>query len=217
MYTVRRGDTLSHIARKQKTSVKTLMSANPGIKNANRIRVGQQINLPGVQDTFEASPASAKGSNPQGKVDGGIKGAANAASQAEPQGVADPKAPAGPRGSEWGRVGANGAKKVPSQGIRNVAAATTSKAGVPASWATSPALWKLLGEENDRFDTTRGHDGKKSTAFGMFQFLNKTWKGTGIAKTTDPEKQFIAGYRYIRDTYKTPERAWAFWQKHRWY
>lgn len=45
-YTVKKGDTLSKIAKKHCTTVHALMSVNPGIKNANMIRVGQVINLP---------------------------------------------------------------------------------------------------------------------------------------------------------------------------
>jgi LysM repeat protein len=44
--TVKSGDTLSQIAKKYSTSVRQLMAANPGIKNANQIRVGQKIKLP---------------------------------------------------------------------------------------------------------------------------------------------------------------------------
>lgn len=43
---VKSGDTLSQIAKKYSTSVRQLMAANPGIKNANQIRVGQTIKLP---------------------------------------------------------------------------------------------------------------------------------------------------------------------------
>jgi len=49
------------------------------------------------------------------------------------------------------------------------------------------------------------------------QFLDSTWKGTGVAKTSDPEQQFIGGFRYIQQRYGSPEAAWAFWQKHHWY
>ena len=44
--TIKSGDTLSQIAKKHSTSVRQLMAANPGIKNANQIRVGQKISLP---------------------------------------------------------------------------------------------------------------------------------------------------------------------------
>jgi LysM repeat protein len=44
-YTVKTGDTLSQIAKKSGTTLKALLSANPGIKDPNKIRVGQKIKL----------------------------------------------------------------------------------------------------------------------------------------------------------------------------
>ena len=44
--TVRSGDTLSQIAKKYNTSVRQMMAANPGIENADKIRVGQVLKLP---------------------------------------------------------------------------------------------------------------------------------------------------------------------------
>lgn len=46
-YTVRSGDVLSRIARRYNVSLSSLLAANPQITNANRIRSGQVINLPG--------------------------------------------------------------------------------------------------------------------------------------------------------------------------
>lgn len=57
----------------------------------------------------------------------------------------------------------------------------------------------------------------KSTAYGLFQFLNSTWASTGIAKTSDPRMQAIAGLKYISSRYGSPLGAKAFWQAHRWY
>ena len=43
---IKSGDTLSQIAKKNNISLRDLLSANPSIKNANQIRVGQSIKLP---------------------------------------------------------------------------------------------------------------------------------------------------------------------------
>ena len=43
---VKRGDTLSDIAKRMGTTIKALMAANPSIKNANMIRIGQTIKGP---------------------------------------------------------------------------------------------------------------------------------------------------------------------------
>lgn len=57
----------------------------------------------------------------------------------------------------------------------------------------------------------------KSTAFGLFQFLNGTWAGTGVGKTSDPYKQIDAGLKYVAARYGNPAAAWQFWQGNRWY
>lgn len=44
-YTVKKGDTLSKIARHHHTTVKKIVAANPGIE-PNHIRIGQVINIP---------------------------------------------------------------------------------------------------------------------------------------------------------------------------
>jgi hypothetical protein len=46
VYIVKRGDTLSHIARRFGTSVRALQAANPHIKNPNVILVGQRLIIP---------------------------------------------------------------------------------------------------------------------------------------------------------------------------
>ena len=59
-----------------------------------------------------------------------------------------------------------------------------------------------------------------STAFGLFQFLKSTWATyckEGSYGSTDPYVQALGGFRYIKSRYRTPEGAWAFWQRHHWY
>ena len=64
-HTVRRGETLSHIAARYGTSVAALRSANGGI-NPHRIRVGQRIHVPGA--SVGASYASATTSAPASRA-----------------------------------------------------------------------------------------------------------------------------------------------------
>lgn len=56
-----------------------------------------------------------------------------------------------------------------------------------------------------------------STAYGIAQFLNSTWKGTGYEKTSDPYKQIDAGLSYIMGRYGSPSRALQFHLKNNWY
>ena len=46
-YTIKRGDTLSQIAKDNNTTVADIQAANPSITNPNKIYAGQTINLPG--------------------------------------------------------------------------------------------------------------------------------------------------------------------------
>jgi len=48
---IKPGDTLSDIAKKQGTTVKAIVAANPSIKNANMIRAGQTIKIPSNKRT----------------------------------------------------------------------------------------------------------------------------------------------------------------------
>lgn len=57
---------------------------------------------------------------------------------------------------------------------------------------------------------------KHSTAYGMFQFLDSTWRNYGI-KTSDPIQQTEAGVAYIKARYGTPQNALRFHNKMGWY
>ncbi len=56
-YRVRRGDTLSKIARRNRTSVLTLTRLN-NISNSHRIRIGERLQLPGKTKLKNVSPSS---------------------------------------------------------------------------------------------------------------------------------------------------------------
>jgi hypothetical protein len=56
-----------------------------------------------------------------------------------------------------------------------------------------------------------------SSAYGIPQFLDSTWAGTGIAKTSDPYRQIDAGLIYIENRYGSPCAAWAHFQANGWY
>ena len=53
---IRRGDTLSAIAQRNRISLTSLRGANPGL-NARKLQIGQRIALPHHHDRFEAAPA----------------------------------------------------------------------------------------------------------------------------------------------------------------
>ncbi len=45
-YTVAEGDTLSHVAVRNHISLRNLLALNPQIQDADRIQIGQMVNLP---------------------------------------------------------------------------------------------------------------------------------------------------------------------------
>lgn len=76
--------------------------------------------------------------------------------------------------------------------------------------ATVPLIMQESGFNNTAQNPT-------STAYGMFQFLDSTWGGYGIAKTSDPTQQSIAGGRYIEGRYRDPIGALAHERAYNWY
>lgn len=84
-------------------------------------------------------------------------------------------------------------------------------AGVGADW--EPYLKWIINKESGGNPTAQN---KTSSAYGLMQFLDKTWKNYG-GKTSDPVKQVVAGIKYIKDRYSTPQVAVAFHQKNNWY
>jgi hypothetical protein len=75
--------------------------------------------------------------------------------------------------------------------------------------------WYTLGMKESGWRNTAQNP--TSTAFGIGQFLNSTWKGVGIAKTSDPKLQVLAMARYIKNRYGSPSRALAFHLRNNWY
>jgi len=59
----------------------------------------------------------------------------------------------------------------------------------------------------------------KSSAKGLFQFLDSTRKNYGGSKVdwSDPYQQAVAGLKYIKDRYGSPAKALAFWDKNGYY
>lgn len=56
-----------------------------------------------------------------------------------------------------------------------------------------------------------------STAYGLGQFLNSTWEGTGYKKSNDPQIQIMATIEYVANRYKDPKHAWREWMVKKWY
>ena len=59
-------------------------------------------------------------------------------------------------------------------------------------------------------------DNPSSTAYGIPQFLDATWRQYG-GKSYDPAGQISKGMRYISDRYGSPSGARRFWENNHWY
>lgn len=77
------------------------------------------------------------------------------------------------------------------------------------------SAWYTLGMKESGWRNTAQNP--TSTAYGIGQFLNSTWAGVGMGKTSDPALQVEAMARYIKNRYGSPSRALAFHLSHNWY
>lgn len=94
------------------------------------------------------------------------------------------------------------------------AAINTGK--VPREWIVP--LTELVGRESTWNPNVK--NGQGSSAYGYAQFLSSTRrdyeKKTGLSYS-NPVNQLIMMVQYIKDRYKTPERALAWWDRKQWY
>jgi len=59
-----------------------------------------------------------------------------------------------------------------------------------------------------------------SSAFGLYQCLESTYRNHGYGKSygiPDIKIQTMMALKYIKSRYSSPENAWSFWKRHRWY
>jgi len=115
------------------------------------------------------------------------------------------QAPGG--GQETNRGGFD-RSRMDKESIKAVAKGQLAKFGWDESeWE---ALEKLVNGESSWNPKAKN---PTSTAYGLFQFLNKTWGNYGFEKTDDPIGQIEAGLTYIQKRYGSPSKALAFWKK----
>ena len=81
-YTVKAGDSISHIAKRFKVPSKDIMKLN-NISNANKIRVGQKLTLPGYVDLNAPAPAKAHHKAAKKTAKKGVKKSAKAGEKAK--------------------------------------------------------------------------------------------------------------------------------------
>jgi SLT domain-containing protein len=76
------------------------------------------------------------------------------------------------------------------------------------------ALNQLWTRESNWRNTAQN---PSSTAYGIAQFLDSTWKGTGYKKSSNPVIQISAGLLYIKHRYGSPLAAWQHETQYGWY
>jgi len=82
--------------------------------------------------------------------------------------------------------------------------------GVPTEW---DSLKHILRREVGTMYPSSRHTqmrNSRSTAFGLGQFLDSTWRSVGITKTTDPVLQMQGIYRYCHRRYGSVANALKF-------
>jgi hypothetical protein len=157
------------------------------------------------RDADQAAAAQAQAAADQAVLDAQAEAARVAAEQAAAAAAAQAEAEA--------------AAARPGQG--------TSAAVAPSGSYQDYAMGKL-GGDGSQFGCLENLWGKESgwnpnaqnpssTAYGIPQFLDSTWAGTGIAKTSDGYRQIDAGLIYIDERYGSPCGAWSHSQSTGWY
>jgi hypothetical protein len=84
-------------------------------------------------------------------------------------------------------------------------------------WHTGNEWNSLVELLNRESSWNPAADNPSSTAYGLFQFLDSTWAGTGYQRSSDPRIQTLAGLQYILNRYGSPSAALAFHNSHNWY
>jgi hypothetical protein len=174
--------------------------------SADAVRPLEQLSASrSERDADQAAAAQAQAAADQAVLDAQAEAARVAAEQAAAAAAAQAEAEA--------------ASARPGQG--------TSAAVAPSGSYQDYAMSKL-GGDGSQFGCLENLWGKESgwnpnaqnpssTAYGIPQFLDSTWAGTGIAKTSDGYRQIDAGLIYIDERYGTPCGAWSHSQSTGWY
>lgn len=98
------------------------------------------------------------------------------------------------------------------QSTSSVISKALQEKGLPSSWL--PYVMELTGRESSWDANAKNPD---STAYGLFQFIDKTWGGVKASKTSDPYQQALAGLDYIKQRYGDPIKALQYWDKYKSY
>jgi hypothetical protein len=163
---------------------------------------GAQVpGTPGLQELATAGPTLS---------DATAKAAAEAAAPAVARAAADAAAQAAAKAAaDAAAQAAEAARTATPSSFQDYA---LSKLGGNASQMS--CLESLWGKESGW--NPNAHN-PSSSAYGIPQFLDSTWAGTGIGKTSDGYRQIDAGLVYIDSRYGSPCGAWSHSRSYNWY
>lgn len=188
-YVVERGDTLSHIAQRFGISVRTIAVIN-GIKNPNRIHIGQTLDIPTPPPETPALPRQDVYPEPT----------AEAAVRDKHDASPDTATP-----SRTARQKPRGISRHPESALKRVEAIV--KAYDPIVEKASREyqvpkrfIYGLIYHESAGNPRAIGDGGRSR---GLMQLHDPTRIKLGLSKQEahDPEKAILAGARYLREQY----------------
>lgn len=189
-YRIKSGDTLSSIAKRYHTSVGKLMKANSQVKNANVIKAGAKLNIPGSRDEFVGSTGGKKGGKQASggkQTSGGTQGTSGTQSSSSVGGPV-PKGQVG----DW-------IKQAMSE---------LQKAGVDTSKINPQDIATIIQHEsggNPNAQNNWDSNAKKGTpSIGLMQTIQPTFdahKLPGHGDIRNPVDNIIAGVRYAISRY----------------
>jgi LysM repeat protein len=180
-YTVRSGDTMSGIAARSNVSLRALKAANPQVKNANLITVGQRLTIPQGGDTFSQPSKGSSKSTTGTSATTGTTGAAAPTGQKVPGNV-----------GQW-----------ISQAQKILAAN-----GVPASKMNASDIAMIIQHESSGNPNAQNNWDSNAKAghpsIGLMQTIGPTfnaYKLPGHDNIRNPVDNIIAGVRYAISRY----------------
>ena len=200
-------------------------------------RLGELVADRSQREADEAAAAQAQAAADQAVLD--ARAAAQAQAAAEAKALADAQAAADAKAAADEQAAADAQAAADERAATEAAAATRSTSSRPTATATASsgsassgsyqdyALAQLGGDSSEMscLESLWGKESSwnpdaqnpSSSAYGIPQFLDSTWKGTGIAKTSDGYRQIDAGLIYIDSRYGSPCGAWSHSKSTGWY
>jgi len=197
-------------------------------------RLGELAANRSQREDEQAAAAQAQAAADQAAIDAKAAAEAQAAAEAkaaaEAQAAAEAKAAADAKAAEEAKAAqeAAAAKAAAKPAAPKPAAAPAASSASSGSGSFQDYALAQLGGNQSEFSCLESLWGKESgwnpnaqnpssTAYGIPQFLNSTWAGTGIAKTSDGYRQIDAGLIYIDSRYGSPCGAWSHSKSTGWY